>query len=250
MNPKAMVLYGEGLNCEEETAHAFNETGSDAEIIHINRMIENPNMLTDYQILALPGGFLHGDALGAGRYMGRQIAKDMPDEMQRFIEDGKLVIGICNGFQVLANSGFLPGLDGNYGEWGDVTVAYNDIGRFRDQWVNLKVESDKCIWTNGIESSYLPVRHGEGKFVPKDQEILAKMYDQGLVVVKYAPGDNFNGSVDDIAGICDPTGRVFGLMPHPEAYNHRTNHPRWTREDLPEEGAGLQIFRNASKYFD
>jgi len=249
MNPKVMVLYGEGLNCDKETEHALRVSGADTEKVNIRQMIENPGMLKDYQILAFVGGFLHGDALGAGRYMGATIRKKMPEEIQRFIESDKLVIGICNGFQVLAHAGILPGFDGDYTKNGGVTLTYNDIGRFRDQWFNLNAEGKKCIWTEGIDSLYLPIRHAEGKFVP-GEGVLEKLYEQDLVVFKYAPGENPNGSVDDIAGICDPTGRVLGIMPHPEAYNHRTNHPRWTREELPEEGEGLKIFRNAVRYFD
>lgn len=256
MEPRVMVLYGEGLNCEEETAHAFKESGADARLVHIRQMIEEPAILDDYQVLAVPGGFLHGDALGAGRLMGVTIRKTMMEEVKKFIDGGKLIIGICNGYQVLVNAGLLPAVDSNYGDRA-VTLAPNEIGRFRDQWVYLSpVEGNRCVWTGGIDHLYLPIRHGEGQFIPRDSEVLDKMYRNGQVVLKYADSDrigrlsyNPNGSVDDIAGICDPTGRIFGLMPHPEAYNHRTNHPRWTREDLPEKGEGLKVFGNAVRYF-
>jgi len=255
MKPKVMVLYGEGLNCEKETEHSFNTSGADTKRVLIQDMVKNSKMIKDYQIIAFPGGFLHGDSLGAGRLMGAIIRKYMLEDLQRFIEDDRLVIGICNGFQVLAHAGLLPRLNGRYGER-KITLTDNGCGRFRDYWVHLKTESEKCVWTKGIERLYLPVRHGEGRFVT-DGDTLKSLYEQDLVALKYVPGDglgdlpyNPNDSQDDIAGICDPTGRIFGLMPHPEAYNHKTNHPRWTREELPEEGLGLQVYKNGVKYFE
>jgi phosphoribosylformylglycinamidine synthase len=220
--------------------------------------------LADYDFLNLPGGFLDGDDLGSakagavrfkyGSVAGRH--RFLADLLQ-FVADGKLVLGVCNGFQLLAKLGFLPGFDGRYGDQ-TASLTHNDSGRFEDRWCHLAVNpSSPCVFTRGIERLYLPVRHGEGKFVPGDHEVLRRVQGEGLVSVRYADADgqptvrypaNPNGSIAAIAGLCDPTGRIFGLMPHPEAFVHRTQHPRWTREDLPEEGEGLAIFRNAVEY--
>lgn len=254
--PRALVLTGYGINCDEETEYAFNLAGAEPEKVHIKQLRNRPRKLSDYQILLLPGGFLHADDISAGKVMANILRTELMDDIEGFIERGKLVGGICNGFQVLVKSGLLPGLNRNY-KTQSVTLTHNERGRFEDRWVYLNVQDSACVWTTGLSSLYLPVRHGEGRFITKDDETLASLYDEGLVALKYVgensepePGYpwNPNGSVGDIAGICDPTGRVFGLMPHPEAYVHYTQHPRWTRESLPEEGQGLQIFRNAVKY--
>jgi phosphoribosylformylglycinamidine synthase len=181
---------------------------------------------------------------------------NLGEDLERFIEGGNLVLGICNGFQVLAKLGLLPAFDGNY--WNQtVSLTYNDSGRFEDRWVHLKVNPDtRCLFVKGIETLDLPVRHGEGKFVTDNREILQRVLTGNQLVLTYTDSqgnaplypDNPNGSMGDVAGICDPTGRIFGLMPHPEAYNHRTNHPLWTREELPEEGRGLAIFYNAVEF--
>ena len=177
------------------------------------------------------------------------------EQFSRFIRDGKLILGVCNGFQLMVKLGILPGLKGEYFKQ-TTTLTFNDSGRFEDRWVYLRVnEQSPCVYTKGIRGVYLPVRHGEGKFIAKNATVLKQMHRKGLVAVQYCKSDyseptmeyplNPNGACDAIAGICDETGRLFGLMPHPEAYTHRTNHPRWTREDLPEEGMGLAVFKNA-----
>lgn len=258
MRPKALVLYGYGINCDYETLYAFNLAGSDGERVHINQLIDGDKKLDDYQILALPGGFSFGDDIAAGKVLATKFKYNLEESLQKFISSDKLVIGICNGFQAMVKLGILPGFDGNY-KTQLTTLTFNDSGRFEDRWVYLKVLDSKSVFTEGIESLYLPVRHGEGKFVTKDDETLRKLYENKQIVLKYTKkkGDenpeypwNPNGSIDSIAAICDESGKIFGMMPHPEAYLFRTNHPRWTREKLPEEGLGLKVFRNAVKYFN
>jgi phosphoribosylformylglycinamidine synthase len=256
--PRAMVFYGSGENCHDETVYAYNITGAKPEKVLYKSFLQRPRLIRDFQILDFPGGFLDGDDLGSAKAMAFRFSQNdyVMEELERFIEKGGLIKGTCNGFQLLAKAGILPGLDGKYRK-PLVTLTYNDSGRFEDRWVHLEIDDGKCKWTEGISKMELPVRHGEGKFVPKDQQTLEKLKGEGLVVGKYVgpngetnPGYpwNPNGSVDDIAMICDPTGQILGLMPHPEAYLKRTNHPRWTREKLPEEGQGLAFFMNGVEY--
>ena len=263
----AIVITGNGTNCEMEMAHACRVAGfEEVDIVHISELLCGTKRLDDYDFLNLPGGFLDGDDLGsakagANRILHASVAgkrERLFAQFIRFIGQGKLILGVCNGFQLLVKLGMLPGFDGRYDRQ-TVTLTFNDSGRFEDRWVHLRVDpACPCIFTGGLQSIYLPVRHGEGKFIPRDEEILARLCGQNLVALRYADGksgeatmeypDNPNGSVEAIAGICDETGRIFGLMPHPEAYLHRTNHPRWTRENLPEEGMGLALFRNAASF--
>lgn len=271
-SPKALVLTGYGLNCDRETAYAFELAGAEAHRIHINQLLMGEKIgqiarLEDYQILAFIGGFSWGDDHGAGVLLATKLLYNIGEQILGFIEAGNLVIGICNGFQALVNLGLLPGLDGDYRSR-RVALIGNDCGSFRDQWVNLKVEEDSvCVFTRGLKNLELPIRHGEGKFYA-EKPVIGHLLEENQVVLRYAGSEgnpaegsfpeNPNGSLEDIAGICDPTGRVFGLMPHPEAYNHWTNHPNWTRfkenyrrrgEPYPQEGCGIQIFRNAVDYF-
>ena len=268
---KAIVITGNGTNCEMETAHACRLAGADrVDIVHISRLLYRETRLDEYHFLNLPGGFLDGDDLGsakagANRILHAAIRTDhqalretLHDQFRRFIRDGKLILGICNGFQLLVKLGTLPGFDGHYFTQ-TATLTFNDSGRFEDRWVYLKANAaSPCVFTQGIRSLYLPVRHGEGKFIAKDRAALKRLHADGHVVVQYSdahsqtatmdyPG-NPNGSEDAVAGICDKSGRIFGLMPHPEAYLHYTNHPRWTREILPEEGMGLALFKNAVRF--
>ena len=269
---KALVLTGYGLNCDWETAYAFKLAGAEAHRIHINQLLMGEKIgqiarLKNYQILAFIGGFSWGDDHGAGVLLATKLLYNIGEQILRFIEAGNLVIGICNGFQALVNLGLLPGLDGDYRSR-RVALIGNDCGSFRDQWVNLKVEEDSvCVFTRDLKNLELPIRHGEGKFYA-EKPVIIRLLEENQVVLRYAGSEgnpaggsfpsNPNGSLEDIAGICDPTGRVFGLMPHPEAYNHWTNHPNWTRfkenyrrrgEPYPQEGHGIQIFRNAVGYF-
>jgi phosphoribosylformylglycinamidine synthase len=233
------------------------------EIVHFSDLIYGEKRLDDYHLLCLPGGFLDGDDLGAAkvganrfRYARiRTTGERLRQQLDRFISDGRLVFGICNGFQLMVKLGLLPALDGDYDRQ-TVTITFNDSGRFEDRWVHLLVDpKSPCVFTRGCDRLYFPVRHGEGKFFTNDPETLKTLRDRHLVTLRYvdpATGEptqeypwNPNGSQDAVAGICDPTGRLFGLMPHPEAFFHRTNHPSWTREDLAEEGLGVRLFRNA-----
>lgn len=262
---RTIVISGNGTNCEMETAHACRLAGSDeVDIVHISELLYGEKRLDDYHFLNLPGGFLDGDDMGAAKAAANRIlnakikGKDekLYDQFARFVADGKLVLGVCNGFQLMVKLGLLPGLDGDYLRQ-TVTLTFNDSGKFEDRWVYLKINEDSpCVFTRGMKGLYLPVRHGEGKFIPADDEVLRRLHEENLVVAQYSSSDysepvmeyplNPNGSIDGIAGICNETGTLFGLMPHPEAYLHYTNHPRWTREeDLPEEGMGLAIFKNA-----
>jgi phosphoribosylformylglycinamidine synthase subunit PurQ / glutaminase len=263
--PKSLILFGNGINCEYETAHAHRLVGFDAELLHINALMEKSGGIHRYGFITLPGGFLDGDDLGSAKaqavkwkYQKRKDSqKRFIDELIAFVSRGKIILGICNGFQLLAKTGLLPGLGGEYDRQ-TVTLTFNDSGRFEDRWVYLKANlSSHCIFTTGMDSIYLPVRHGEGKLVVDSEKTLRQIGEKGHVVLQYAMegGEvtdaypyNPNGSTQSIAGLCDPTGRIFGLMPHPEGYTHYTQHPRWTREEVGKYGDGLKIFRNAYKY--
>ncbi|MCX9014061.1 MAG: phosphoribosylformylglycinamidine synthase I [Candidatus Methanoperedens sp.] len=256
MTPKALILTGYGINCDIETQYAFRLAGAEAERVHLTDLINGKRSLSEFQIMAFPGGFSFGDDIASGKVLANMVRYNIGYRIRQFIDDGNLIIGICNGFQAMVKMGLLPAFDCNY-EKQDVTLTFNDSGRFEDRWVHLEGNADsKCVFTKGIEKIYLPVRHGEGKFVVKDDSVLERLKSGSHIAFKYVDKNgnpagypsNPNGSVDNIAGICDETGRVFGMMPHPEAFLHRTNHPAWTREDLPEEGAGAAIFRNAVEY--
>ena len=257
MKPKVLVLTGYGINCDYETQHAFNLVGGDAKRVHINDIIDKIENLEDYHILAFPGGFSFGDDISSGKVLANKIKFNIFDELQKFIDDGKLIIGICNGFQSMVKLGILPAFERNYKKQ-VMTLTFNDSGRFEDRWVYLKANpKSRCIFTKIISILYLPVRHGEGKFVTSNV-FLQKLNKNNQVVVRYVDDKgnlsgypwNPNGSLENIAGICDETGRIFGLMPHPEAYLYRTNHPRWTREKLAEEGMGVKVFRNAVEFIN
>jgi len=259
MKPRVLILTGYGINCDYETEYAFSMrgVGAKAERVHVNDLIEpGGKSLKDYDILTVPGGFSYGDDIAAGKVLANKLIHNLREQLQQFIVDGKLVIGICNGFQVLVRMGLLPALDGRYGDQ-QVTLTYNDSNKFEDRWVYLAINPEsRCIFTKGIDRMYLPIRHGEGKLVTVSAEMLSRLHAGGHVAVQYVDKNgrldgypnNPNGSQDSIAGLCDGTGRIFGLMPHPEAYLFPTNHPRWTRERVPREGMGVAIFRNAVKY--
>jgi phosphoribosylformylglycinamidine synthase len=255
MKPRTLILRTAGTNCDAETAHAFELAGSASELMHVNRLLESPRQLEQFQILAIPGGFSYGDDIAAGRIFANQITHHLRDAMRRFIEDGKPIIGICNGFQVLVKTELLPGaLAGQSGQL--CTLTNNDCGRYVDRWVTLAPRGSKCIWTSGLGPFELPIAHGEGKFVPADEPVRTALWANDQVALVYALPDgspaggrfpeNPNGSIDDIAGICDSTGLVFGLMPHPERFVSALQHPAWTRNRRrSDEGSGLGVFRNA-----
>ncbi len=262
----ALILTGFGLNCDNETAYVFELAGAKAHKIHINTLISGKVKLEDFQILVFGGGFSWGDDHGAGVIQALKLKDHIGKQLLSFVDQGNLVIGICNGFQALVNLGLLPGLDNDYTKR-SVAITYNDCGNFRDQWVHLAAnKKSPCVFTKDIDMADFPIRHGEGKFIA-DRKIIDTLISQDLIVFQYsyksgtpAKGSfplNPNGSIDDIAGICDPTGRVFGLMPHPEGYNHFTNHPDWTRnaQALKREGKsfdqvtiGVKLFKNGVDY--
>jgi phosphoribosylformylglycinamidine synthase I len=273
MNPvKALVLIGYGLNCDYETDFSLKLAGACSERIHINELIASPQgnartRLDDYHILVFGGGFSWADDHGAGVIMAAKLRSNIGEQIEEFIGKGKLIIGICNGFQALVNLGLLPGIDGDYRSR-RVAITYNDCGNFIDTWIKLKVKEDTaCVFTRGISTLELPVRHGEGKFFA-EKKVIDELFEHHQVAMQYADTQgnlaqgrwplNPNGSLCDIAGICDSTGRIFGLMPHPEAYNHYTNHPDWVamrerraragKKIEREEGKGIAIFRNAVEY--
>ncbi len=254
---KALIITGFGLNCEKETAAAFRLAGATPEQVHLNDLLSGKRRLDEFHILAFIGGFSFGDHLGSGTVFANRVKFKLRDQLERFVSDGKLVIGICNGFQTLTRIGMLPAIDGDYFTQ-RVALAHNDSGVFRDDWCFLKANpASPCVFTAGIDMIRLPLRHGEGKFVAP-AEMLAQLESAQLVAFRYANADgsaaadfpcNPNGSLNAIAGICDPSGRVFGLMPHPEAFLSPYNSPSWTADKitgtLPDEGDGVRIFRNA-----
>ena len=247
MKPRTLILRTAGTNCDAETAYAFERAGATCDKLHVNRLLEDHKLLEGYQILAIPGGFSYGDDIAAGRIFANQIRHHLADAMRQFVDAGKPIIGICNGFQVLVKTELLPGpLAGRTGQI--CTLTHNDSGRFQTRWVKLAPRGHKCIWTAGLTSLELPIAHGEGKFVPADESVRQALWDNDQVALVY-DGENPNGSVDQIAGVCDATGLVFGLMPHPERHIDAIQHPAWTRlATLPEEGQGLAIFRNAVRH--
>jgi phosphoribosylformylglycinamidine synthase len=259
--PRALMITGFGINCDYETGYALSMPGVEMKVdaCHLNDLVADPSRMDRAHLFVLPGGFSYGDHIASGRVMANRLKTRVGDAILRFIKDGKLVLGICNGFQVLVKMGLLPGNGlSEDSKWKqDATLARNDSGRFEDRWVHLTVREDnRSVFLKGVDSLYLPVRHGEGKLVfaegwlqkvrERKQDLLSYASADGEPTSEY-PG-NPNGSEGNLAGLCDKTGRILGMMPHPEGYLHRTNHPTWTREDLPEEGQGVAIFRNAAEY--
>lgn len=247
--PRALVLRAPGTNCDEETAAAWSLAGAAVETWHVGRILEAPGALDRFQILTIPGGFSYGDDLGAGRILATRLA-GLGEAIGRFHDRGGLVLGICNGFQVLVKAGLLPG-----GSWkSPVTLTHNASGHFEARWVRLLPSPGVSAFLTDAEPIELPVAHGEGQFLTADPEARSALERAGQVVLRYVDGDarptetypaNPNGSPGAVAGLCDPSGRIFGLMPHPERYVDPLHHPRWTRLGPKPEGDGLRIFRNA-----
>jgi phosphoribosylformylglycinamidine synthase len=255
---KVLILRTAGTNCDLETAHAFELAKAVTERVHVNRIISGEKKLKNYSIIAIPGGFSYGDDIASGKILANEIRYKFGEAMLDFIKDGRLVIGICNGFQVLVKAGLLPDTKGS-GKVIESSLSLNDSAKFEDRWVYLKKNAvkDICVWTKGIDRPvYLPVAHAEGKFIPRSKELLSNLHKNGQVVFTYCDKDgneagypmNPNGSVDGIAGICDTTGRIFGLMPHPERHVVYIQHPFWTRLYDKGEGDGLKIFRNGVEF--
>jgi len=254
---KAVVLRAAGINCDRETECALELAGAVAERVHINRIIEDKAVLERYQILVIPGGFSYGDDVAAGRILANQMVHHLSDVLRKFVDDGKLVLGICNGFQVLVKAGMLPGNESAFRQQ-SVTITYNDSGKFEDRWVYLSPQTDRCVFVEPRRQIYLPVAHGEGKVVAKDAEALEQLSSDGHIAFKYVDkqGDegnypvNPNGSMASIAGLTDSTGRVMGLMPHPERYVRPTQHPHWSRLKGKADADGMTIFNNAVRYVE
>jgi len=251
MRVKTLILRAPGTNCDVETAFAFQQAGAVAELVHVNKLIRGEQRLADYQIMVIPGGFTYGDDIAAGKVLANELRLKLGADIQRFIENGGLILGICNGFQVLVKAGILPWVSD--GGSPPLTLAINDSGKFECRWVHLGVNKEKpCVFTQGIDSMYLPVAHAEGKVVadpkvlPELNTVLYYTDEQGNTDAGYPY--NPNGSVGNIAGICDASGRVFALMPHPERHIRGTQHPQWTRQGAKEQGDGFQIFLNAVKW--
>lgn len=248
---KTLILRAPGTNCDLETVFSFEQAGSIVELAHINELILREKMLSNYQIMVIPGGFTYGDDISGGKILANELRLKLGEDVQRFVDDGRLILGICNGFQVLVKAGILPGLIDENSQL--LTLAENESGKFECRWVYLHVnETSPCIFTRGISTMYLPVAHGEGKVVTE-----SGIVDELNVVLYYADETgniragyphNPNGSVNNIAGICDASGRIFALMPHPERFVRWTQHPRWTREPLRNNGDGLQIFLKAVEW--
>lgn len=259
---KVLVLRTAGTNCDAETVFAFKHFGAQVDLHHVNKLFNNEVRLADYHVLALPGGFSYGDDIESGRILANELRLRLGTDIQQFISDGKLVVGICNGFQILVKAGILPGpLSDDEARQEQtvqkVTLMNNDSGKFEDRWIHLQVLG-ASPWTEGLTNVItLPVAHGEGKFVAQDNDTLLKLQNNGQVVFRYCSENgqsadypaNPNGSIADIAGITDRTGRVLGLMPHPERHFLFVHHPHWTR--LPKNGKygdGAKIFENAVRY--
>lgn len=263
--PKVLIFSGYGLNSEEETKFAFDVAGGNAEIVHINDLIAGKKKLGNYQIFAIPGGFAYGDDTGAGNGYANRLRNHLWGDIIQFIKDGKLIIGICNGFQILVNLGLLPALNLKYGERG-LGLMPNEIPQYTVRFVDIKTENKKSPWLKDIQSLTVPVSNGEGKLYATEK-ILKEIKEKKLVAFRYYRGEmcdylnlpaSPNGSVDDIAGIIDKSGRILGLMPHPERAMFFTQLPNWpylkekylrTGKVIPQFGPGLQIFKNGVNYF-
>ncbi|MBY0527968.1 MAG: phosphoribosylformylglycinamidine synthase I [Gemmataceae bacterium] len=253
--PRILILRAPGANCDAETQFAFERAGGIPERIHVNRLREQPNLLQRFQVLVVPGGFTYGDDVAAGKILANQLAYFLSDALRQFRDAEKLILGVCNGFQVLLKAGLLipPDEDGPL-----ATLTNNTSGHFDDRWIYLQAAPGNCPFLRGCERLHLPVAHGEGNFICREPWFLKGLEQANQIVLRYVdangkPGPypvNPNGSQGDVAGVCDMTGRVLGLMPHPERHVLPTQHPRWTRNGLAEEGDGLQIFRNAVEYFE
>lgn len=255
ISPRALILKAAGTNCDLETEFAARRVGFDTSILLVSQLLAEPDTLRDYHLFIIPGGFSYGDDLGAGKILANELRLYLREALVEFIKDGRLILGICNGFQVLAQSGLLPDPLSDDPQF-RITLAPNDSGRFEARWVYLKVSSEKSDFiSNEGDLVELPVAHGEGKVVASGPEVLNYLLANGQVVLKYVHPEgerteypwNPNGSQMDIAGICDPSGRILGLMPHPERFQEELQYPLWTRGARDKKPDGLAFFENAIK---
>ena len=258
-NPRVLLLRAPGTNCDIETAFAFESVGATVASVHVNQLIESPEIGLNCQILCLPGGFSYGDDIAAGRILAQRLKVHLVDLVNQFRSHDRLVLGICNGLQVMMRLGiFFPGEE----ESPPATLALNSHARFEDRWVHLKSVDSNSVFLRGIDTMYLPMAHAEGRFAVRDLEMTARLRTAGQLGLRYCAAsgntsdeplafpDNPNGSECNVAGISDPTGRIFGLMPHPERHLDPTHHPFWTRRKIqPEYGEGRKLFENAVNYF-
>ncbi|MCK4884085.1 MAG: phosphoribosylformylglycinamidine synthase subunit PurQ [Candidatus Diapherotrites archaeon] len=261
--PKAMILTGEGINCENETAHAFTLAGADASIVRLSDILSGKANLLDFDIFCVPGGFSFGDDLGSGKVFASRLQNFLERDFEEFVESGRLGLGICNGAQILMRTGIF-GLDG---KTTDTTLTFNDCGHFHDRWIKLKINpNSKCVFTKGIDLIDMPIRHGEGKFVVKDNATLEQLLENQQIVSRYVdengnPATKFpqnpNGSIESAAMGCNKKGNVMWTMPHPEGTVYFCQHPNFTRkketlkragQEIPIKGDGLKIFENAVEF--
>ena len=255
MKINVLVLTGYGINAEKELAYAFKMAGGNTDIIHLEDIIRNKKSLQKYQIIAFPGGFSFGDHIASGKVFANIVKNNLLDDLINFINKDKLIIGICNGFQIITKLGIVPDFENNHNQV--VSLIENDSGHFENRWIWIKIEKNNSPWLFDINKLYLPVRHGEGKFVVKDSHVLNKLKNNRQIGMKYFNPNskeidypyNPNGSIDNIAGIINKKGNILGLMPHPEAYIFKENHPRWIENHTNEEEIGLKIFINGINYF-
>jgi phosphoribosylformylglycinamidine synthase len=266
VSPRVCVLRAPGTNCDVETAYAFETCGAVADRVHLFQLLENPESLANYQALCVPGGFSYGDDIGSGVIFASHLRSHLAETLGEFLQRDTLMLGICNGFQVLLKSGILPGGSTTWppkpNESADATLTWNDNGKYTALWVRLKVGHTKNVFLRGIDELDVPIAHGEGKLVVRDPATLDRWQQNGQFALTYMGNvDNVlhetlpfpinpNGSMANLAGLSDPSGRVLGLMPHPERFLFATQHPHWTRLGLRGEGAGLRLFRNAVEYFE
>jgi phosphoribosylformylglycinamidine synthase I len=266
--PRICVLRAPGTNCDTETAFAFDSCGGKSDRVHLFELLERPELLDEFQVLCIPGGFSYGDDIGAGVVFASHLRGNLGDAVRRFLAAEKLVLGICNGFQTLLKAGILPGGTaeslGAERNQADATLTWNLNGKYTARWVHLKVSAPGNVFLKGITEIDLPIAHAEGRVVVRNDDVLNDWQSRGQIALSYADwpssgsesnpindrwASNPNGSTMDIAGLGDPSGRVLGLMPHPERFLFGTQHPQWTRLGLTEDGAGRRIFQNAIDYF-
>jgi len=251
---RVLVLRAAGINCDEEVVHCWRIAGAKPTLMHINALVEKPSILDDYQIVTIPGGFSYGDDIAAGQILAQRILLGIEEPLRKLVDRGGGLLGICNGFQVLVKAGFLPGGDAGRNE---VTVTYNDSAKFEARWVKLEVCTDRCVFLHPGTYIELPVEHAEGKVVTASDTVVQRLEEAGQLAVRYVDIDgsydrypaNPNGSVNGIAGLCDPTGRVFGLMPHPDRHFQLTHHPLWTRRQPKTAPDGYIVFQNAVRHW-